>query len=89
MGEPTSALPLGNGMLCVSPFHPGLLRLLPAVETDGQGAARRPLDFSALPPGGTIGGGSTWAFQFWFRDVAAPDAGSDLTDALRVTFCSG
>ena len=88
-GVPSSGLAVGNGTLCISPFAPGIFRLPPALQTDALGVARRRLDHGALPAGGAIAAGSTWAFQFWFRDAAAPGAGSDLTDAVRVTFCGG
>lgn len=88
-GQPASGLALGDGTLCISPFAPGIFRLLPALQTDTLGVARRQLDHAALPAAGAITGGSTWAFQFWFRDAAAQGTGSNLTDAVRVTFCGG
>lgn len=86
-GKDPFQLPFANGTLCVSPFAPGLFRLAPAVAISPTGEAHFPLDFSALPIEGTILGGSTWSFQFWFRDPAAGGAGANLSDAVRVTFC--
>jgi len=31
--------------------------------------------------------GSTWTFQFWFRDVAAGGAYHTVSGSLDVTFC--
>jgi hypothetical protein len=45
-----------------------------------------------LPPihdlaAGQITAGSTWNFQFWFRDPVAGGASFNLSDGLEVTFC--
>jgi hypothetical protein len=34
-----------------------------------------------------ITAGSTWNFQFWFRDPVAGGASFNLSDGLGVTFC--
>jgi hypothetical protein len=31
--------------------------------------------------------GSTWTFQFWYRDLAAGGAGFNLSNELSATFC--
>ena len=86
------AVPFAGGTLCVSPFAPGLFRLSP-VHADGAGVATCPLDFSSAPMGagagaGQIQAGSTWGFQFWYRDPVAPlGGGSNLSSALELTFC--
>jgi hypothetical protein len=79
-------LPFGNGYLCVSPLDPGLLRVAPAMPVDAGGEAHCHLDLESLPTSGPITAGSTWCFQFWFRDPKAGGAGTNLTDALRLTF---
>lgn len=84
-GQPTQ-VPMANGFLCVSPFHPGLYRL-PTVKTDVYNSGHLQLDFPSLPSAGKITPGSTWYFQFWFRDAAGGGAGSNFSDGLRVTFC--
>ncbi|MFT7486375.1 MAG: glucose/arabinose dehydrogenase [Candidatus Paceibacteria bacterium] len=81
-------LPLGDGRLCVgSPIY----RQQPPVFTDSMfGFATKAVDFTNGPEGSgpsQILPGSTWFFQFWFRDVAAGGAGSNTSDALDVTFC--
>jgi hypothetical protein len=86
-GHEPEQLPFANGTLCISPFYPGLFRVEPPAQVDPGGQAQLALDFANLPPAGGIGPGSTWHFQFWFRDPLAGGAGSDLTDAMRVTFC--
>jgi len=84
-GKPTQ-VPMANGFLCVSPFHPGLYRL-PTVKTDIYNSAHLQLDFTTLPAAGKIKAGSTWYFQFWFRDAAAGGAGSNFSDGVKITFC--
>ena len=45
------------------------------------------LDFSTPPrSGGLIQPGSSWNFQFWYRDSAGGN-GFNFTDALSVNFC--
>ena len=84
-GKPTQ-VPMANGFLCVSPFHPGLYRL-PTVKTDIYNSAHLQLDFPTLPAAGKIKAGSTWYFQFWFRDPLAGGAGSNFSDGVKITFC--
>ena len=54
-------------------------------------AVARALDFTAPPTnagGGQINPGSTWNFQFWFRDPMGPGGnGFNLSDGLQVDFC--
>jgi hypothetical protein len=38
--------------------------------------------------GGALVPGSTWNFQFWYRDSKGPlQSGFNLSDALTATFC--
>lgn len=78
---------MADGFLCISPFAPGLFRLRPLDYADGAGHVVRALDFDALTGSGQILGGSTWCFQYWYRDQAAGGTGTNLTDAVQVTFC--
>ena len=88
LGPEPAQLPLGDGYLCISPFAPGLLRLLPVQAADGSGDVMRALDIPSLPPDHAITPGSTMHFQFWYRDPHGPhQTGMNLTDGLRVTFC--
>lgn len=78
-----SNTPFGDGTLCVD----GSITRLQAVTTDAQGAAARAVDF-ANPPAqsGLITAGSTWKFQFWFRDPQGVSAPFNLSNGLSVTF---
>lgn len=83
MGTATNQMPFGNGTLCVG----GSVFRLPVDEIlfsyqDAQ------LDMTdATSPASQIAPGSTWHFQFWYRDAAGTGAGFNLSDALTVTFC--
>ncbi|MCP3919877.1 MAG: hypothetical protein GY711_30460 [bacterium] len=86
-GQGEVQFPLGDGYLCVSPYAPGLFRIMPIVQADPSGEAGMPIDLNALPSGGEIEAGSTWNFQFWYRDPAAGNTGSNLSNAIRASFC--
>ena len=80
-------LPFGDGYLCVSPFAPGLFRLYPPSPAGEMGDADHDLDFRRFDGAGQITAGSTWHFQYWFRDLAAGGTGFNLSEGLRITFC--
>ena len=82
-GQGLTTVPLGDGSLCVG----GALYRLPALTTDAAGAASLSVDFTSLPTGGEILGGSTWNFQFWYRDPAGGPLGFNASDGLTVDFC--
>jgi outer membrane protein assembly factor BamB len=82
-GQGQVQLPLGDGFLCVAP---PLVRL-PVVSIKPDGGARWTMDLASPPTGGEILAGSTWSFQFWYRDPAAGGSGSNLSDGLELTFC--
>jgi len=84
-GNPAQ-IPVANGYLCISPFHPGLFRL-PPVTANANMQAHLLLDFDTLPAAGAITPGSTWYFQYWFRDPLGGGAGSNFSDGMRITFC--
>lgn len=78
-------IPFGNGVRCVAG---GVFRLLPPVTIDSSGDASHTMDFTNPPhPNGEIHPGSTWYFQFWYRDPGAGGAGFNFSDGLSVTFC--
>ena len=85
-GEGAVRFPLGDGFLCVSPFAPGLFRLNPVHSIDANGEANMAVDLQTLPGAGAIHAGSTWHFQFWFRDGTPGGTGSNLSSAVRVNF---
>jgi len=89
-GPEQGSLPLGDGTLCIASSTVGIQRLQPPVQMDGSGAVSRSLDFGAPPASsgpGAVTPGSTWNFQFWYRDPAGGPGGSNLSDGLEVTFC--
>ena len=79
---------MADGYLCVSPYSPGLFRMHPIALINASGHAEHVINnFDALAPTGRITAGSTWYFQFWFRDHAAGGTGTNLSDAVQVNFC--
>lgn len=83
-GRAETALPFGNGLLCVDPYTaPGLLRI-------EQEACCAPAGCSVVMSYGNlkrptpITPGSTWNFQFVYRDPAA--RGFNLSNAVHVQF---
>ena len=99
----TGAIPDGNGLFYYGPnsiqvpFGDGFRcaggateRLFPLVSLDGSGDGSHALDFASPPVGSgpnMVTPGSTWTFQFWYRDNAAGGAGFNLSDGLEATFC--
>jgi hypothetical protein len=82
-GQDQYNVPFGSGYLCISPFGPGIHRMatqhLDAV-TLTHGYTESPSDFLYLQ------GGTSWNFQFWYRNPAAGGTGFNLSDALHVEF---
>ncbi|MFT5049540.1 MAG: hypothetical protein ACI8QZ_000933 [Chlamydiales bacterium] len=78
--------PFGDGLRCVGG---AVRRLYPILTADGIGSVIRPMDFTAAPANAgshMITIGSTWNFQYWFRDGAAGMSGFNLSNGLGVTF---
>jgi hypothetical protein len=82
-GASQTQVGLGDGTLCVG----GNLHRLPVVQVDMFGLAEHTVDFTAAPPNAQITPGSTWNFQFWFRDPPGGPAGYNLSNGLSVLFC--
>lgn len=62
-----------------------LLRGLSIAVVDTFGRVSHTLDFANPPhPAGTIAPGSSWSFQFWFRNPRGP-GGSGFNDSDRAT----
>ena len=77
-----AGLPFFNGRLCVS----GALQRLTPVTATGQ-VATTTLDFSSPPTAaGQIGAGSSWNFQFWYRDPAGGGSFANLSNGITVHF---
>lgn len=73
----TTPAPFGDGILCVSsPF-----RRLGVQAVSLAGNASRALDFTTFP-GSLLAPGSRAAFQFWYRDTAAANAGFNVSSGL-------
>lgn len=76
-------VPFGDGWRCVG----GSVFRLGTRSTGPGGTAEFVLDLAAPPqPAGTIAPGSTFHFQFWYRDPAAGQSGFNLSDALVGSF---
>ena len=83
-GPGEQQVPFGNGFLCVT----GPQQRLPIVNTGIFGIASYVLDNTAPPQAsGQITAGSSWSFQFWFRDPFGGGAGFNTSDGLTVSFC--
>jgi Tol biopolymer transport system component len=79
-----TAVPFGEGMLCVTGFQ----RRLPIVRVDANGLAACALDFTdPTSNASTIEPYSTWKFQFWYRDPQPVGHGFNLSNALSAQFC--
>lgn len=83
-------LPFGDGYRCIGEGLIGTFRLYPPALTDSTGFTQRLVDFGAHPAGsgpGAITPGSTFSFQYWYRDPFGPGGtGFNLSNALRATF---
>ena len=83
-GDARAQVPFGGGVRCAGGT---IVRLVPASVAGLDGTVVRALDFSQLPAQG-IAPGSSWNFQFWYRDPAGPPPSLfNLSDGLAVTFC--
>lgn len=84
-GEPVgggAGTPFMNGLLCVT----GSTFRLSVVLPDGA-AALLAVDLENPPsPAGGFLPGSTWHFQYWFRDAAGGGSQANLSSGLSVTF---
>ncbi len=82
-GPTVTVVPFGNGYRCVS----GSLFRLGVQTTDAGGAAARQVRFDVPPadagPGALLPG-SSWNFNFYYRNPAAGGAGFNSSDALHV-----
>ncbi len=91
MGGLATALPFGDGQLCVASGGMGIWRFNPPQSSGASGVLNLGPGVvglsQILPRGGHITAGQTWHFQAWFRDPAGPcGKGSNMTNALRVVF---
>lgn len=85
MSTTAGSTTFGNGTLCVGG---SVLRLLPALSTGIGGSTALALDFTDPSSSASqVTAGSTWNFQFWYRDTAAGGALFNLSKAMSVPFC--
>jgi hypothetical protein len=77
-------VPFGCGYRCVG----GNISRLPIVNTGSGGAVAYAINYANPPASSTLLPGSTWNFQFWFRDPGSCGNGVvNLSDGLSGTFC--
>ncbi len=77
-------VPFGDGFRCVGG---STFRILPIAQTDASGNVNRDLNYNQ-PQTTSITPGSTWSFQFWYRDPMGPGgSGFNLTDGVTASFC--
>jgi endonuclease/exonuclease/phosphatase family metal-dependent hydrolase len=90
-GPEETQVPFGDGFRCVAPGAQGIFRLYPPITADPFGDGERQLDFTQPPADsgpGQITPGSTWYFQYWYRDPGGPGGtGFNFSDGLAATFC--
>jgi hypothetical protein len=78
--------PFGDGFRCVGGT---INRLSPPVSIDVFGNAARAVDYSQAPMNsgpGMVTAGSSFNFQFWYRDPAFGGSGFNLSNGLGVNF---
>lgn len=80
MGSGQTSIPFGNGQFCVG----GSVRRVVSASVNILGQVAGRVD-SAVPSIGALTPGSTWNFQYIYRDVAG--AGFNASSALSVVFC--
>ncbi len=89
-GSTQVQVPFGDGFRCVGGGASGTFRFSPAQQSDIFGDLSRFVDMTQSPAGagaGQIHAGSTWNFQYWYRDPAAGGTGFNLSNGLSVPFC--
>ncbi len=85
-GPQQASVHWGDGIRCIG----GSLQRLGVLLTDAGGTASLPLDLTRPPFSSgahAVIAGSTWNFQFVFRDPQGGPAGWNASDALEMHFC--
>jgi hypothetical protein len=83
MGPNEALQPFGNGYLCIS----GALTRYSLVQSDSFGIATYDVDNTVPPALGKLTAGSTWKWQYWYRDPMGGGAAFNLSDGLSILFC--
>jgi hypothetical protein len=87
-GPQQTQVPFGDGLRCVGTGGLGLFRLGPPIVAGPNGGVSKRLDLANQTGPGAITAGSTWNFQYWYRDGALPGGkGFNTSDAVSATFC--
>jgi hypothetical protein len=85
-GPYQTQIPFGNGWVCVG----GMVQRVNKTQwADGKGVVRFPVDLTQKPFAsgpGEILPGSTWNFQFWYRDPDGFPTTFNLSNALQIVF---
>ncbi|MCB9916603.1 MAG: FG-GAP repeat protein [Planctomycetes bacterium] len=84
-GPQATSFAFGNGVRCVGG---GTVYRLPVTITGPGGVTAWQLDITSPPEAsGQITAGSTWYFQYWFRDPSGGGSNFNLSNGLKVPFC--
>jgi len=83
-GDAQVQVPFGNGFRCVGGAQ--VFRLLPVATLDALGNADHLVDFDSPGVSAQITPGTTWNFQFWYRDPLGGGSFFNLSDGLQATF---
>ncbi|MFP8871145.1 MAG: hypothetical protein VCB43_06825 [Myxococcota bacterium] len=81
-GPNQTQTPFGNGFLCLQ----GQVGFLYTPVFAASNNAMRIVDYANLPVGSQISAGSTWNFQYLYRDPVAGGAKFNTSDGLSITF---
>jgi hypothetical protein len=81
-GPQPASVPFGNGTLCIGG---AIKRVLPAANSGSVGAVAYALDFGD-PDLADLEAGSTFDFQYWYRDPAGSPATFNVSSALEILF---
>ena len=79
-GDTQTQVPFEEGFLCID-VSSNFNRLNPILNYNGVDSLSRPVDLTSAPAN-VITAGSTWNFQFWYRDMGQ----TNLSDGLSVCF---
>lgn len=82
-GPQQTQVAFGNGYRCVA----GPITRLGLTVAGPTGIAAKSVNYPTLLPTASITAGSTWNFQFWYRNPAAGGAGFNLSNGLSIRFC--
>jgi hypothetical protein len=82
MGQNAGSVAVGQGTFCIGTPFQRLSNF--SQNSGGYGAIDMTLDLNGVP--GNVSAGSTWRFQYWYRDSALGTATSNLSNAVAINF---